>query len=158
MRQKKVLLGLAALGMLVTSVLVVCTAWMIMGNSTELLPFGIGQSIAYAQQPPQETDIPKDLEDILQSIPDLDIPNEPGPKTAPSPGPTPPGPKTAPEPSPTPPRPSPTPTPNPAPSPGNPDGTLMKAGGSTYGPVPLMPNGDCPKEYPVERNKGCYLE
>ncbi len=34
----------------------------------------------------------------------------------------------------------------------------MKAGGSAYGPVPLMPNGGCPREYPAKRDKGCYSD
>ena len=35
-------------------------------------------------------------------------------------------------------------------------GSLLKAGGMVKGPVPLMPNGSCPKEYPVERMDACY--
>ena len=33
---------------------------------------------------------------------------------------------------------------------------LMGSGGPKYGPVPLMPGGRCPKEYPVKRGDGCY--
>ena len=33
---------------------------------------------------------------------------------------------------------------------------LMNSGGPKHGPVPLMPDGRCPKEYPVERDGGCY--
>jgi cytoskeletal protein RodZ len=36
-------------------------------------------------------------------------------------------------------------------------GTLMNAGGPPRGPVPKMPNGECPREYPVEKNGGCYV-
>ena len=36
-------------------------------------------------------------------------------------------------------------------------GPLMDAGGPTAGPVPLMPGGGCPEEYPVQRNGACYL-
>jgi hypothetical protein len=33
---------------------------------------------------------------------------------------------------------------------------LLEAGGPQYGPVPAMPGGGCPKEYPVERSGACY--
>jgi hypothetical protein len=33
---------------------------------------------------------------------------------------------------------------------------LFNAGGLTHGPVPLMPDGDCPVEFPVEQNGRCY--
>lgn len=33
---------------------------------------------------------------------------------------------------------------------------LLSAGGSDDGPVPLMPDGDCPNEYPVYLVDGCY--
>jgi hypothetical protein len=33
---------------------------------------------------------------------------------------------------------------------------LMDAGGPTAGPVPLMPGGGCPEEYPVRRHGACY--
>lgn len=35
-------------------------------------------------------------------------------------------------------------------------GTLMRSGGPGDGPVPLMPNGGCPDEYPTERNGACF--
>jgi hypothetical protein len=35
-------------------------------------------------------------------------------------------------------------------------GNLFDAGGPTSGPVPLMPDGDCPAEFPIERNEACY--
>jgi hypothetical protein len=53
------------------------------------------------------------------------------------------------------PTPEPTPPPNPAPQP-NPD--LFDAGGPTVGPAPLMPDGSCPKEYPIKRADACYTE
>jgi hypothetical protein len=34
---------------------------------------------------------------------------------------------------------------------------LVEAGGPTAGPVPLMPRGGCPDEYPVRRHGVCYL-
>ena len=71
-----------------------------------------------------------------------------GGTTTPSPSPAP---KT---PSPAPKTPSPTPkTPTPAPKD---SGTLMNAGGLTTGPVPMMPNGSCPRELPVKRDGACY--
>jgi hypothetical protein len=66
-----------------------------------------------------------------------------GDPTAPGPGPSP---------SPSPP-PSPSPTPQPAPQPKAPP---FDAGGPKDGPAPRMPGGGCPKEYPVEKGKGCY--
>jgi len=45
--------------------------------------------------------------------------------------------------------------PNPSP-PSRPPGALMNAGGPTDGPVPTMPNGSCPKEFPDQRNGACY--
>ena len=47
-----------------------------------------------------------------------------------------------------PPQPPPQPTPTPAPQ--------FKAGGSEAGPVPLMPSGGCPKEFPVKQGNACY--
>lgn len=35
-------------------------------------------------------------------------------------------------------------------------GNLMNAGGPTDGPVPVMPDGNCPEEFPVQLNSGCY--
>jgi len=32
----------------------------------------------------------------------------------------------------------------------------FKAGGSEAGPVPLMPSGGCPKEFPVKQGNACY--
>ena len=43
-----------------------------------------------------------------------------------------------------------TPSPTPSPSPGS----LMKAGGPETGPVPLMPNGSCPREFADKRTGG----
>ncbi len=34
--------------------------------------------------------------------------------------------------------------------------TLLKAGGPEAGPVPLMPAGGCPEEFPAERDGACY--
>jgi hypothetical protein len=36
------------------------------------------------------------------------------------------------------------------------NGNLFKSGGPKNGPVPLMPGGGCPVEYPVERADLCY--
>ena len=53
------------------------------------------------------------------------------------------------------PTPEPTRSPSPPPQP-NPD--LLDAGGPTIGPAPLMPDGGCPKEYPIKRAGACYTE
>ncbi len=36
-------------------------------------------------------------------------------------------------------------------------GNLLRAGGPREGPVPFMPGGGCPEEYPVERAGACYV-
>lgn len=36
------------------------------------------------------------------------------------------------------------------------DGDLLEAGGSPSGPVPLMPDGECPPEFSIEQPDGCY--
>lgn len=33
---------------------------------------------------------------------------------------------------------------------------LLEAGGPSAGPVPLMPDGECPEELPVKNNDACY--
>ncbi len=33
---------------------------------------------------------------------------------------------------------------------------LFKSGGPPDGPVPLMPGGKCPPEYPVQKHGACY--
>jgi hypothetical protein len=45
-----------------------------------------------------------------------------------------------------------------SPSPNRDRGSLMEAGGPTAGPVPLMPGGECPEEYPVQRHHACFAE
>jgi hypothetical protein len=42
------------------------------------------------------------------------------------------------------------------PGPQDQSGALLKAGGPTDGPVPFMPDGNCPKEFPNEHNGACY--
>ena len=78
-----------------------------------------------------------------------------GPTTSPTPPPRP-----SPSPPPTPPRPTPqpppSPPPTPTPSPPIDEGELMNAGGPGEGPVPLMPGGGCPEEFPTKRGGACY--
>lgn len=78
-----------------------------------------------------------------------DSPPSSQPKTSPS---TPP--KTPPSPPPKTPPPSPQPKAPPSPEPD--DGTLMNAGGPATGPIPLMPGGGCPAEFPVQSGGACY--
>jgi hypothetical protein len=61
----------------------------------------------------------------------------------------------SPSPTPEPATPAPTHSPNPAPQP-NPN--LFDSGGPTIGPAPLMPDGGCPKEYPIKRADACYTQ
>src|SRR5687768_3721714 len=37
-----------------------------------------------------------------------------------------------------------------------PERDLFASGGPTSGPLPLMPNGGCPQEFPERRGKACY--
>jgi hypothetical protein len=46
-----------------------------------------------------------------------------------------------------------TPSASPTPSGGR---TTLNSGGPPNGPAPLMPSGDCPKEYPHEWGGACY--
>ncbi len=65
-------------------------------------------------------------------------------------------PKTSPPPPPRPtPPPPPRPTPPPPPRPA-PPAPQFKAGGAEAGPVPLMPNGNCPKQFPIKQGKACH--
>jgi hypothetical protein len=57
--------------------------------------------------------------------------------------------------------PAPTTTPS-SPSPtttsARPRNKILDSGGPAEGPIPLMPGGGCPKEYPVEKDGACYGE
>jgi hypothetical protein len=35
-------------------------------------------------------------------------------------------------------------------------GNLLEAGGPTSGPLPLMPDGGCPREFPIMRDGACF--
>jgi hypothetical protein len=35
-------------------------------------------------------------------------------------------------------------------------GNLLDAGGPSSGPLPLMPSGGCPREFPIKRDGACY--
>lgn len=67
--------------------------------------------------------------------------------------PPPPPPQPAPPPPPPPQPPPPRPQPSPPPPPPAPP---FKAGGPQDGPVPTMPGGSCPKEFPAKRGGACY--
>jgi hypothetical protein len=51
---------------------------------------------------------------------------------------------------------SPTSTASPSPTGDQYDRDLFNAGGPSSGPVPLMSDGGCPVEYPIQQNKACY--
>ncbi len=74
--------------------------------------------------------------------------NSPAPTTTASPAPT-----TAASPSPTT---TASPAPTTTPSPQQQGGALFNSGGPTDGPVPLMPDGGCPAEFPAKRDGACY--
>lgn len=88
----------------------------------------------------------EDLNPVTAAIDEPETMSGAQPKTTPTLPPPP-------SPSPPPPRP---PAPSPSPPPGPNPGTLMEAGGSVTGPVPRMPDGSCPKEFPQERSGVCY--
>ena len=122
----------------------VVALWVIMDRNDLDLSLPSLVDTAYAQN---------EDEPIIEENPD-----EPGspPGQPKSPGePTSPGgqPKTNPTTTPPPP-PPPRPTPPPPPPPSQ--GELFKAGGSSDGPVPELPGGGCPKEYPVQRGDACF--
>jgi hypothetical protein len=74
------------------------------------------------------------------------------PPEATTPGATTPPPQPAPRPAPNP-EPAPAPQRTPPPS----GGALLRAAGALgNGPVPVMPGGRCPREFPFERNAACY--
>jgi hypothetical protein len=52
--------------------------------------------------------------------------------------------------------PSPTATSSPSPSTPSPSDRVLDSGGPAHGPVPLMPGGGCPSEYPVRKDGACY--
>jgi hypothetical protein len=91
--------------------------------------------VAYAQQ--QDNQDSLDNQDMLDedSLDNQDMLDEPSsPPGQPNSGPAS--------------TPRPTPTPN--------SGELMNAGGASDGPAPLMPNGECPKEFPIQRGDACF--
>ncbi len=47
-------------------------------------------------------------------------------------------------------------TASPSPSTPSPSDRMLKSGGPAHGPVPLMPSGKCPSEYPVRKDGACY--
>jgi hypothetical protein len=51
---------------------------------------------------------------------------------------------------------SPTSSASPSPNPRPENDNLFNSGGPTNGPVPLMPDGGCPVEYPVQHDGLCY--
>src|SRR3954471_11111680 len=61
-----------------------------------------------------------------------------------------------PGPSSSPPGPGPSPGPNPPSQPGPPPATILNSGGPSEGPVPVMLDGSCPKEFPVQVERACF--
>ena len=47
-------------------------------------------------------------------------------------------------------------TASPSPSTPSPSDRMLESGGPADGPVPLMPGGECPSEYPVLKDGACY--
>jgi hypothetical protein len=134
----------------------IVAVWVVASRLDWELP-GLDIPTAYAQQPDDEGNSPEDdlSEDDLSGDDSGDDLSE---DTDPSPG-QPNGGQPRNQPNggqqkstPSAPRPTPTPPPHPDPSPGE----LFNAGGPSEGPVPMMPGGDCPKEYPLQQGDACY--
>ncbi len=47
-------------------------------------------------------------------------------------------------------------TASPSPSTPSPRDRMLRSGGPARGPVPLMPGGECPSEYPIRKDGACY--
>ncbi len=47
-------------------------------------------------------------------------------------------------------------TASPSPSSPSPRDRMLESGGPADGPVPLMPGGECPSEYPVRKDGACF--
>ena len=47
-------------------------------------------------------------------------------------------------------------TASPSPSSPSPSDRMLESGGPADGPVPLMPGGGCPSEYPVQKDGACF--
>ena len=86
-----------------------------------------------------------------------DQPDQPDQGPGTTPGQTGPGPTTTPGPNP-PPRPDPPPAPNPPPRPNPPPQPppILNSGGPSDGPLPPMPGGGCPPEFPVQSGGSCF--
>jgi hypothetical protein len=54
------------------------------------------------------------------------------------------------------PSPTATATASPSPSTPSPSDRMLRSGGPERGPVPLMPGGKCPTEYPTRKDGACY--
>lgn len=113
--------------------------WAVADRNDWSLPVSGGT--AYAQQQDDEED-PLDQPGSPSRPPGSETTT---PRTTPTPRPTP-------EPPPTP---APRPAPAPRPEPEDP-GELLQAGGASEGPVPSMPGGGCPKEFPTRHGDACY--
>ena len=118
----------------------VVALWVIAERNDLSLPEPV--STAYAQ----DEDEPIDEEDPDEPGSPPGQPKSPGERTSPG---------EQPKSNPTPPPPPP-PRPTPPPPPPPPQGELFKAGGSSDGPVPQLPGGGCPKEYPEQRGDACF--
>ena len=126
----------------------IVAVWVVAARHWDLA--GLDISAAYAQQPDDEGSPPED--DLSEDDLSADDPSE---DTGPPPGQPPNQPNGAqPKSAPSAPRPAPTPQPTPQPDPS--PGELFNAGGPSEGPVPAMPGGDCPKEYPLQQGSACY--
>ena len=149
-------------------VLAAIVAWAVWGNMPTVAAQDLNCSVFDTQQEAQDElesnpSDPNNLDNDNDGTACESLPRDGGggggPRSAPSPSPQPSPSPLAPSKTPaTPPKtPPPAPkTPPPAPKAQPDSGTLMKAGGSSTGPAPLMPNGSCPQEFPNVRDGACY--
>ena len=131
-----------ALVALLIAVELVVTVWVVAGNDWSP-PDLVGSAHAQIDEPPKGPD--NDNKGDKGKAPG----QQKGGATNPEPRP--------PNPEPRPPNPEPRPEPSPPPPPPERDEPpILNAGGPSEGPVPMMPDGGCPKEFPVQRGGACF--
>ena len=135
-----------ALRMLVAALVLACGFTLLMAWKELADPTTPAQAQEETTTPEPTTPEPTTVQEPT-TTPPITTPTQPTAPEPPSPPTTPPTTTTTPPPTTATPPPT-TTTPPPT--------TTMDAGGPERGPVPLMPGGGCPEEYPVERGGACF--
>ena len=135
------------LRMLVVALVLACGFTLLMAWKELADPTTPAQAQEETTTPEPTTPEPTTVQEPT-TTPPITTPTQPTAPEPPSPPTTPPTTTTTPPPTTTTTPPPTTTTPPPT--------TTMDAGGPERGPVPLMPGGGCPEEYPVERGGACF--